>query len=65
MNTGENDRELSDDELNQVTGGGPGDKQYLGPPMSIPGSTPPGYDTVHNLPVPNFTQLFYPFPLQK
>jgi bacteriocin-like protein len=59
MNTGEKDRELSDDELNQVTGGGPVDhKPYLGPPISISGATYP-------LPVPNMTSLNYPFPLPK
>jgi bacteriocin-like protein len=37
MNTGKNYRELSDDELNQVAGGGPVAHQALGYPVSVGG----------------------------
>jgi bacteriocin-like protein len=57
MNTGENDRELNNDELNQVTGGGPAaHNPYLGLPVSISGAT---YDN----PTPVIQSLNYPFPL--
>jgi hypothetical protein len=57
MNTGENYREFSDDELNQVTGGGPvAHADYAGYPVWISGATYPW-------PVPTMTQSFYPFPL--
>ena len=57
MNTGENDRELSDDELNQVIGGGPVDHPaYQGPPVWVSGAT-------YNNPTPVIQSLNYPFPL--
>jgi bacteriocin-like protein len=57
MNTGENYRELSDDELNQVAGGGPVAHQaYLGSPIWISGA-------VYHWEVPTMTALNYPFPL--
>ena len=41
MNTSGNDRELSDDELDQVTGGGPVDhKPYIGVPWGTISNTP-------------------------
>ena len=40
MNTSVNDRELSDDELDQVTGGGPVDhKPYIGVPWGTISNT--------------------------
>jgi bacteriocin-like protein len=58
MNTSGNDRELSDDELDQVTGGGPVDhKPYIGVPWGTISNTP-----VNN-PTPPISKLDYPFPL--
>jgi bacteriocin-like protein len=57
MNTGEKDRELSDDKLNQVTGGGPVAHQaYQGSPLWIS-------NTMTHWEVPTMTSLNYPFPL--
>jgi hypothetical protein len=57
VKTRENCRELGDDDLNQVTGGGPvAHEAYLGAPLWISG-------TLQHWEVPTMTSSNYPFPL--
>jgi hypothetical protein len=59
MHTRENCRELGDDDLNQVTGGGPVAHKALGYYVSVDG------DLNYYVPKINEQNLIYPFPLPK